>query len=317
LRRAPIGQDGIARVAPRQIYILPTAAGLLYGAVVFVMLLGSLNYQNNLGLFFTFFMVSLGLVAMHHCWFNLLDLAVQVRPGPPVFAGSAAPFEVTLMNGRAGERYDIRVLGGLDPVPTVRLEPRDQEGVTLSVATERRGLHRLTQVEIQTRHPMGLFRAWCLAASEAACLVYPRPAPAAPPPIQDLGDARRPASGDSAGADDYLGPREYRHGDSPRHLDWKARARERGLVVKHFGGDQGLDVWIDWQAMQGSDREGRISLLTRQVLDAAQSDCRFGMRLPGIQVPLGRGDAHLQRCLTELALFDPGQGQAIADRQAA
>ena len=317
LRRVPLTADGVARVAARQIYILPTRAGLFYGFVTFVMLIGSLNYQNNLGLLFTFFLASVGLVAMHHCWFNLLGLEIRARPGAPVFAGEAALFEITLRNDRLRPRFDLKVLGGLDPAGPVPVEGLDQQAIGLSLHTRRRGLVRLSEIEVCTSHPMGLFRAWCYAKSQASVLVYPKPAARAPEPMSSAGDEPRPGGAISDGCDDYLGPREYRVGDSPRHLDWKALARGRGLVVKQFAGDQGLEAWVDWDRVQAVDAEGRIGLLARQVLDAGEAKVRFGLRLPGVEVSLDRGDTQVHRCLTELALFDHGQTQYRPDRRAA
>jgi len=307
LRRAPVGSDGSARIAARQIYILPTPTGLWYAAAVFLMLLGSLNYQNNLGLLFAFFLASAGLVAMHHCWYNLLGLAIGARPGPPVFAGNPTWFEVTLGNERAGPRFDLRLVSGLDPGPAVFLDGHEQRVVVLGRPTLLRGRWCLGELAVETRHPMHLFRAWCYAQSEATCLVYPRPAATAPPPAPDEGRARRPLRHGGEGSDDYQGSRPYRHGDSPRHLDWKAFARERGLVVKQFGAEEGSDAWIDWARVGAPDPEERISVLTRQVLDAAQSNLRFGLRLPGVELGLDRGELQLERCLRTLALFDQGQ----------
>ena len=303
LRKAPIDGEGVAHISARQIYILPTPTGLLYGAAVFAMLMGSLNYQNNLGLLFAFFLTAVGLVAMHHCWFNLLGLMIQARPGPPVFAGTPTQFEVTLRNARAGRRFDLGLAGGLDPSTPVCLEAHDQRVLILAWPTERRGLLPLPQVEVATRHPMHLFRAWCIARTRAEAMVYPRPAAEAPPPVPDQGQGRRPVRTGGEGSDDYLGPRAYRHGDPPRHLDWKALSRERGLVVKQFGGEEGLDVWIDWTQFRVPDPEERINLLTRQLLDAAQASQRFGLRLPGQTLGLDQGEAHLHACLSALALY--------------
>ena len=313
LRRAPMDKDGVARIAARQIYILPTRIGMLYATTVLVMLMGSLNYQINIGLLFAFFMASVGLLAMHHCWYNLLGLAISVRSGPAVFDGTAALFEVTLSNERKGSRYDLRLSGGLDASTPVSLDAHDQRGIAFAQPTSRRGLLWLTDLEVETRHPMHLFRAWCYARGQASVLVYPRPAAAAPPPVQDSGDTQRPAARTGEGADDYIGSREYRSGDSTRHLDWKAFARERGLVVKQFGGDDGLEVWIDWKALSTPDPEERIRLLTRQVLDAEAANLRFGMRLPGTEIGLASGADQMQRCLLELALFDDGQTKAPHD----
>ena len=314
-RRAPVGADGTARIGARQVYILPSRTGLFYGFVIGLMLLGSLNYQNNLGLLFTFFLASVGLVAMHHCWLNLLGLAIQVRPGAAVFAGDPARFEVILRNERRGPRYDLTVLGALGPAGPVALGPRDQGGLGVLQPTEHRGHASLGEVVVETHHPMGLFRAWSHVSCDARVLVYPHPAARAPVPPGSGGQGHRLGTVRAEGSDDFLGPREYRLGDSPRHLDWKALARERGLVIKQFGGDRGQDRWIVWDGFQESDVERRIGLLTRQVLNAAEEGLRFGLRLPGREVPLGHGEHHMHRCLEALALYDHGQTTSRAQRR--
>lgn len=307
LRRAPLGTDGSARVGARQIYILPTRIGVFFGLVMFLTLMGSLNYQNNLGLLFTFFLTSVGLVAMHHCWFNLLGLAVKVHPGPPVFALDAARFEVVLRNQRPRPRYDLQVLGKLNTAGPVVLGSKDQVALGILQPTERRGYLSLSEVVIETRHPMGLFRAWSYVSCQARVLVYPRPSSEAPAPQAAGGQIQGYATAAVEGSEDFLGPRAYRLGDSPRHLDWKALARERGLVVKEFGGESGQDLWIEWDGLRVADAERRISLLTRQVLNAGETGLRFGLRLPGREVSPGRGEDQALRCLTELALYDHGQ----------
>ena len=56
----------------------------------------------------------------------------------------------------------------------------------------------------------------------------------------------------------------------------------------------------------------RLSRLARWVLLAERGGVKFGMRLPGLEVPLGEGEIQRERCLKELALFqaaDPGGAQ--------
>ncbi|MGB7550878.1 MAG: DUF58 domain-containing protein, partial [Chromatiaceae bacterium] len=82
VRVCPLSVGGQARVLRRAIYILPTGAGLMFGGILILMLVGSLNYQNNLGLLLTFLTTAIVLVSMYHAWFNLLGLAVTARAGP-------------------------------------------------------------------------------------------------------------------------------------------------------------------------------------------------------------------------------------------
>jgi hypothetical protein len=52
---------------PGRVYILPTGVGLVFALMTFAMLLGSMNYNNNLSFVLTFFLIGLGFVAMHQC----------------------------------------------------------------------------------------------------------------------------------------------------------------------------------------------------------------------------------------------------------
>ncbi|WPL19345.1 hypothetical protein Thiowin_04462 [Thiorhodovibrio winogradskyi] len=299
LRRVPVDAQGQATIGARHIFILPTRAGLGYGLLLLVTLLGALNYQNNLGLLFTFVMAGVSLVSMHHAWFNLLRLRVRAQPGAPVFAGQDAQFLITLDDPRERERGALCLRGAA----CIDLPAGGMARVALPVPTERRGPLPLGEVLLETRYPLGLFRAWSLVSVDAVAIVYPRPAPQASAPPQ-LTSVDHNASGDQGtGADDFVGARAYAPGDSLRRIDWKALARERGLVVKQFGGDRAARVWLDWSALPPVDDETRIALLCRQVLNASEQNLVYGLRLPGLSVERGQGDAHKHRCLSTLAGF--------------
>ncbi len=290
-------------IRQRHIYILPTRFGYLYALVVFVTLLGSLNYQNNLGLLFSFVMVATGLVSMLFAWLNLLGLRVQCRGGAAIFAGDLARFQVTFRDIGGRERFDLCVRTGDEENPPIGLHQDDQQTLTLALPTQRRGMFHLDEVHLETTYPAGLFRAWCYLSSDAQVLVYPRPASQAPDPLP-AADGQSRASGEGGdGSNDYVGPRGYRPGDSPRHLDWKAMARERGLIVKQFSGEQSVRIWLDWRAVPADNIEARLSLLTRQVLDAFQGRLIYGLRLPGTEVAPGEGRGHTHQCLAALAHF--------------
>ena len=85
------GEDAATvTLTARRTYILPTGVGLVYAMMTFTMLLGSMNYNNNLSFVLTFFLVGLGFVAMHQCQRNLVGLEVRYAGVDPVFAGGVA-----------------------------------------------------------------------------------------------------------------------------------------------------------------------------------------------------------------------------------
>lgn len=296
-RRNTCDRDGVATIGARRIYILPTAIGTAFGAVLFATLLGSLNYQNNLGLFLTFLMAGIALVSMHHCWYNLLGLSLRAADAEAVFCGQPARFGVELRGrrGRAHGELCIRD-GGCTALAAGR-----HGRLEIERPTTHRGPLALGELVIETEHPLGLFRAWAWVRTNAEVLVFPRPAPTAPPAQTAAADGRETTGRSGPGADDFIGPRAYRPGDSPRQLDWKALARERGLVTKQFGGHQAARVWIDLERVAGGLEE-RLSLLTRQVLDADAQQLEYGLRLGAAgSIECGRGETQRLRCLEALA----------------
>jgi uncharacterized protein (DUF58 family) len=302
-RRTPPPRNAQATTHHRRIYILPSRAGLGYGLILMATLLGALNYQNNLGLLLTFVMISTALVSMHHCWFQLLGLQVQARDGLPVFAGETARFGVQVRETSNKARPQLAVSGG---APFALAAGADAQ-LELPRPAPRRGSLQLDHVVLETRYPFGLFRAWTQLQLRAEVLVYPRPISRAPQPPMLAHFDQQGRGNLGVGAEDFVGPRAYRPGDSPKHLDWKVFARERGLVVKQFGGDRSARVWLDWNEVPHRDAEQRLSLLARQVLDADGLNYSYGLRLPGVCIDPDRGARHRHRCLAALARFtEPG-----------
>jgi len=305
-RSNPCDALGKAVVRGRSIYILPTASGLTFAAVLLVMLLGSLNYQNNLALLFTFLTTSIVLVAIHHTWLNLSGLSVAARGEGPVFAGETATFLLDLAAPGRRRRPGLQASPASSPkvlAGPVDAEPSTAAAMRVGIEAPDRGRQSLGRIRLETRYPLGLFRSWCYIDTPAQVTVYPRPADRSPtpPPVPTY---RRSAAGDrGVGAEDFVGIRGYRPGDSPRQLDWKAFARERGLVVKQFGGDRADQVWLDWRGLPPLGVEARLRILCRQVLDCAQTGQSFGLRLPGLEIAMDQGEAHKHRCLDALARF--------------
>ena len=87
----------VTKLRPGRVYILPTGVGLVYGLMTFAMLMGSMNYNNNLSFVLSFILASLGLVSMHQCQRNLVGLELSFAGVEPVFAGQSARFRVAVI----------------------------------------------------------------------------------------------------------------------------------------------------------------------------------------------------------------------------
>jgi len=301
------GDDGhTVTLKRRRIYILPTRFGIVYGGVLFAMLLGSLNYGANLGFAMTFLLAGLGLVVMYHCHNNLLAIIVRFGGADAVFAGSHAGFHLTLESGMPAPRFDLLAECADAADGPVDLPAGGSAQVTLHVPTEQRGWTTLPRVSISTRFPGNLFRAWTWIHMDVRCLVYPKPSPPGrpfPPGSAEFG-AR---SGAAFAEDDFVGLREATASDPPRRIAWKAYARSNQLLIKEFAGGAERPCLFRFDDLQGLDTEGRLSQLTRWCIDAAESGRSFGIELPDRKIALGQGERHLHQCLQALALYGLAQ----------
>jgi len=300
LRLPRAGED---RTSGEAVYILPTRYGWSYAGVLLVMLVGSVNYNNSLGHLLTFLLGSLALVSMLHTQRNILNLRLRAGHVSPAFPGQQALFRLCLHNDAPVPRRGLEITYR-DGHRSVRASvPAAGVGcVELPVTARTRGWLRLTEVTVSTRYPLGLFRAWSPVHLGAACLVYPSPAGARP----------LPAGGNFRGRDDRLrgearedftGFRDYRPGDPPRQVYWKAAARDQGLMVKLFAGGGAGQVLLTWEDAGPGHLEARLSQLCAWVLEAHRRGQEFGMALPDSQIPAGQGETHLHRCLYALGVY--------------
>jgi uncharacterized protein (DUF58 family) len=296
-------EDGPIRLDRSRIFILPTAAGLAFAGMLLVMLFGSINYNNSLGHLFTFLLGSMMMVSIFHTYRNLAMLEFGAGKARPVFAGERAGYEILASSPAAYARIGVHLEVAGQPPVRIDLDPQQTKTIMLYRDTARRGLLALGRCRVWTRYPLGLFMAWSHLELRTQCLVYPHPAP--PRRLPQRAAYRAGSSGEKGrGVDDFAGFRPYRPGDSPRHLFWKAVVRDQVLLVKQFGGDRADEIWLDWHDCGGLDTEARLRQLCRWVLDADRNRQCYGLRLPGLQISIGSGDAHKQRCLEALARFE-------------
>ena len=97
--------------------------------------------------------------------------------------------------------------------------------------------------------------------------------------------------------------------DAPRHVAWKAVARQQDgpLLTKLFAGASAQQIWLDWNTLSEiADGEQRLSILARWMLDADAAGLAWGLRLPALLFGPDNGPAQLAAGLRALALHDHG-----------
>lgn len=300
--------DGTAplRLSQRRIFILPTRAGLLFAAALLAMLTGAINYNLALGHALVFLLVGLALTGMVHAFRNLHGLRIAPGRCVPVFAGEVAYFPLHLSNDRNTPRLALDLRAGDESRSvTAAVAAHGLSEIAVPVASVRRGWLDLPRTRLATRYPLGLFVAWSYLQPAMRCLIYPQPL-ATPLPMPQATNRSGDHQGDG-GQEDFSGFRERQPADSPRHVAWKASARDAGqrpLLVKQFAGGAQSELQLDWALTpDAAAPETRIAILAGWVLAADEEGACYGLRLPGDEIAPDSGEAHRHRCLETLALF--------------
>ncbi len=268
------------------------------------MVMAGINYQNSLVFALAFLLASLFMVAMLHTYRNLSGLTLVAGTTRPAFAGEEAEFTVVLK--RLGDRTYESLQLGWNPalLASANLIKDEEARVRLFVKAKKRGRFNPGRFLLQTYYPLGLFRAWSWVDLDMHTIVYPRPIAGGEIPSTTATSQEEGELILRDGAEDFYGLREYQPGDAIRHIAWRAYARSETLMTKQFAAYADRRVWLEWDHFPGMDRESRLSRLCYWVLQLNSRNDEYGLRLPGVEIQPGRGEAHRDSVLKVLALFE-------------
>ena len=130
-----------------------------------------------------------------------------------------------------------RIGATIDAVAITGVPARAQVRVAVRCTPLRRGVLEFESVRFARVEPLGLMKAYTARRLPATLLVMPRVHPVAPlrlPGTRRLQPGGIAFAGRVGDAEEFVSLRDYRAGDSPRRIHWKAWARTGRLVVKEY-----------------------------------------------------------------------------------
>jgi uncharacterized protein (DUF58 family) len=251
---------------------------------------------------------------------GLRGLGATLHVAEEAEQGTEAFVEIRLTNASRGVRWAIEVLDDhLEPVDVFvgSIRPRERVDVTTVRMPARRGRARTANVDVRTRAPFGVaeHRRRLVLDPPAETLVLPRVVPLGPLGFVEAVRTTEPAAHPwprRGTGPDYLGVREYRPGDSMRHVHWALTARHGQVMVREFEEERTrrLAIVVDtWRDADGSPTPlDRCCSVAASVFDAAAahgSGARLVAGLPGGDVDVLHR-AEVRAALRWLALLEPG-----------
>lgn len=276
------------KLSQRFLFVFPTAYGFaIIGLMLLLYLLGT-NYQNNLILLQSYFLLGLIILSIILSFRNLSGLQLEATAPPAVFLGEEVTIKLRLQH--LGDRQQIQFQ--LDDFSI--LCPHLAETMLLKIPSIRRGYFQIPRFLISSVHPFGLVRCWCYPLLNQHYWVYPKPQYEEnyQPPAADTGELEW----------SHLSP--YQQGDPLQRIDWKRLARQPlQPVVKVFSNVQPEQQRIlTLPPLTGLALEYAVSDLTAQILELSALRQSYALQLPSEYIEFGNDAEHRKRCLEALTL---------------
>ncbi|MDF2179404.1 DUF58 domain-containing protein [Aliiglaciecola sp. CAU 1673] len=307
-----IPRNRMFRLDLNNVFIFPSRFGWLFTALCLCLFLLGTNYQNNLILLLSFFLLSLFLVSLMVTYFNFAGLEIQQGKVGNSFAGDSACLPLWITAEKEQKKFGrlhLSLYG--EPVQTsVDLDGLNNP-VEVEIPTPARGRFRPPRITLCSYYPLGLFRCWTHLSFDCELIVYPTPLPC------PLSVENRKSPGESEGQlaqedgyDNFDSLTEYRLGQPLYHVAWKQVAKGQGMVSKKFSSNSQRAVWLSLGHGAKAELEKRLSQLCFMVLELSAIGQTFGLDLGSVIIEPDSGNAHQQACLTALAVFESDHAQA-------
>jgi uncharacterized protein (DUF58 family) len=317
-----ISADEVELVQNR-IYVLPTVRGLGVIAIAIILLLVGVNYQLSLAYVVSFLLGGLLQVALHATYRNLRGLRIRAGQSPRAIVGETLSFSLAISSPErmregitltrtsaesSAPHGKLVKLGGravrelLKRALRLRLQADQQAVYSIEVKAARRGVIPLGRIQIESRAPYGIIRAWSYVHFEWVGLVEPAPEMPYPELPHALGDdAKTAAKADVAHDPDSL--REYVPGDSLKRVAWKQVAKSGEWYTRTGEAGQRGEVDLRWDAISLTDTEARLSRMAAWIDRARNENVAFSLSMPTGALPLADSAPHHMEALAMLATY--------------
>lgn len=303
----------------------PTKVGFYFLGLALLVGLAAVNTGNN-GLFLVTSLMLASLVAAHLLGStNLRGLELSASQHGEVFVGR--PFHLGLHihhRGRFLPRLLLALrlhLPGLDGTRSrprfpatflPRLRPGEEQDLRLEAVARRRGHHVLTEVQISSLFPLGLFDKGRKYPVKLEWLVFPEIFPRGETRSATLSGHGSEAVPRTGHGQELLGLRPYLVGDDPRTIHWKQSARQGHLISqqRHHEEVRRLQILLD-NATGELDEAGQrrfeslVSEAATAALDFLDDGCEVALLTRDQSLPFGSGVRQRLRLLEILALLAP------------
>lgn len=279
-------------------YIIPTAYGVAFGFICFLLFSIAFASTNNAVYFLCFFLVSLGSQSLFVTNRNIESLQLRHLHGDDFFADEIGVVCVGLFNPgpQAVEEVVVELLAESQVQRVDLIKPGEQVELRLPLRLPVPGVHRLPALRLSSEFPYHFSRSWKKHYAQAQILVFPA----------RVGSRSFSAAAywhsrwEARGSDEFKGHRDYQRSDSPRSIDWKVSARAQKVVVREFDPQNSAKITLRWEDCPQESEAQKKSQLSLWIDLAEKNNFEYALELPQRRISFGKGPQHKSTCLRAL-----------------
>jgi len=289
-------------LSQKNIYIFPSKIGFAFVLLIVLMLLTAINYQNSLIYLFTFFLSAIFFISIWLCFLNMNGLCVSSFRVLECFEGELCAYAIEITSA-AKPALGLRFGVDKHSLNEVSVSKDTKSAHNLLLPANRRGLHTLDRLRIESLFPFGFIIAWTWLKLDSKVLVFPKPVEGS----RSQGGQSDYSKGNAQFvSEDLTELKAYQHGDSALRIVWKQLAAKDQLIIRSH--DQGAYdcTWLSWDLYDVSSIEKKLQHLCFDILDFHRKQQVYGLDIPGAVITPSKGEQHKHKCLKALALFGLG-----------
>ncbi|MGC2234764.1 MAG: DUF58 domain-containing protein [Pyrinomonadaceae bacterium] len=361
----PLARSASAEASQMNLPFEFTVGGAIILGLIMIVGFSAWNTGNNLLFLVLSFLVSALIVGFFIGNFAVKKLDIKMRFPETIFAEEPTPILVSLNNRkrifptfsvvtevRGKEREKSIVLNDIKKLlpekwaEKISRPPVIKHTLDYFVHVPRasmvenkvehvfpfRGRFIIKDFELSTKFPFGFFRhRRRLSAKEAEIIIFPKSAPVDLETVDLPLEVGKFVTQKKGLGQDLLSMRDYQPTDDLRHIDWKATARTRRLIVREFSAedDKRITIFFDTRFVPEveekpmtlrekieAEQKGKlspaskrfekgVSLTASLLTHFAEEQGEIRLIIDEKAGDFGIGRNHLHQCLKRLALVEP------------
>lgn len=269
--------------------MMPTKFGYIFAIGIFVMILTSSLYSNNLGFITAFFFGSIAITGAILQNENLKKLDLEKGKTLLITENTLEIDKISVFNSGSNPKTSFYLRpqkSFLTKYPELEIKssqageinPGETIFLRLTIMCKNISVYNLDHMIIETIFPLGLFRAFCLKKLDYQIFSSPRPSQRIP---QSNSASNQNESSSIHSVEDFQSHKNHELGEPISKIDWKVLARGLGLVTKTFETQSHQNFLISLDDLMLRNLEENSRQISRLIHDAKKHHTKYRVKHQG------------------------------------